>query len=649
MKIKKLLPSILIIAACLAVSSQAQTFLNNGLVAYYPFNGNANDASGNGNNGTIVGGVTLTTDRFGRTNSAYSFNGINGYIDIGQPVGASPSNFTQSAWVAFASQGTAKSLYNTIITQRQQDGDAWATLCLIFTGSATAIPSLIADAPNHTTLCDGYTQIQSNVWSFVCGVYSNGNYQLYINGILENQTSDGLPLNSPDHMYLMHDSAWGTFLNGALGDVRIYNRALSSNEVAALYGFESNPNEAFLTQDLTNIYAVYGQNKTIGVSVSSPIPVAYQWYFASANDAGQAGAYAVTFNNFVVGAVVTNGGYGYGTMPQVSFVGGGGTGASGFGTNINGVVTGIKVTNAGSGYVGLPSVVIDPPNGFLIGQTNSTLTLTNANQNSLGNYFVVVSNAAGSVTSSVVNLTLFYPPAITTTNQLQDQIVNAYSPASFNVAATGTAPLSYQWLMNGSILPGATTSTLTFPSVTPPQLGPYSVIVTNQYGSVTSSVANLYMAPYLKTPFAGVQTYWGQTNTLSVGAWGSGSLVYQWYFNGAAIPDATSSNLVLSSIQFTNAGSYTVVVSSPYGSVTNIAEQVVVNPSNVSLGLFAGVTIQGTVGYTYIIQSTANLSDPNSWVTLTNLTLAAPVQIWDDNSVDVHNGPQKFYRVVPGQ
>jgi hypothetical protein len=334
-------------------------------------------------------------------------------------------------------------------------------------------------------------------------------------------------------------------------------------------------------------------------------------------------------------------------MPHVSFVGGGGSGALGVGTNVDGALIGIGVTNAGSGYASLPSVVIDPPNGLLIGQTNSTLIISNASPNSLGNYSVAISNPAGSVNSSVVNLTLFYPPSIT--NQPQDQVANAYGSASFGVGATGTGPLSYQWLTNGSILSGAITNSVTLPSVTPPDLGPYSVIVANAYGSVTSSVANLYLAPYLETPFTGVATYAGQTNTLSVGVWGSGDLMYQWYFNGAAIPDATSSNLLLSSVQSTNAGLYTVVVTSPYGSVTNTPEQVVVNPANVSIGFFAGVTIQGTVGYNYNIQSSTDLSDPNSWVTLTNLTLTTPVQIWDDNSVDVHSGPQKYYRVLLGQ
>jgi hypothetical protein len=92
-----------------------------------------------------------------------------------------------------------------------------------------------------------------------------------------------------------------------------------------------------------------------------------------------------------------------------------------------------------------------------------------------------------------------------------------------------------------------------------------------------------------------------------------------------------------------------VVVSSPYGSVTNTPEQVVVNPASVSIGLFAGVIIRGTVGYNYSIQATTNLNDVNSWVTLTNIILATPVQVWNDDSVDVHTSPQNFYRVLPGQ
>ena len=401
-----------------------------------------------------------------------------------------------------------------------------------------------------------------------------------------------------------------------------------------------------ITVQPQNQFVLVSSNANFSVTASSPVPISYQWYWVPANNLGQqAGAYALSIAGFVYGAVVTNGGFGYGNVPNVSFVGGGGC----YCVVSNGVVTSITVTNAGSGYSNLPTVVIDPPNGLLFGQTNSSFTITNANQNSLGNYFVVVSSSSGSVTSSVVNLTLLYPPSITVNPA---GFTGTYHGSnSLTVLAAGTASLSYQWSLNGTNLAAATDSTYAIANLVLTNTGAYAVAVSNPYGSVTSSVANVYLAPTLTAPFDGAVALWGQNVPLGVGAVGSGTLSYQWYFNGAPIGGATGNNYLLGGIQFTNAGLYSVVVSSAYGSVTNTAYQVVVNPANVSLGLFAGVIIQGTVGYTYNIQASTDLSATNSWLTLTNLTLAAPVEIWNDNSSDVHNPstPQKFYRVVPGQ
>jgi len=69
-----------ILLGALAISEIATADLNKGLVAYYPFNGNANDMSGNNNNGILHGGVSLTSDHNGNADGAYSFNGIDGYI-----------------------------------------------------------------------------------------------------------------------------------------------------------------------------------------------------------------------------------------------------------------------------------------------------------------------------------------------------------------------------------------------------------------------------------------------------------------------------------------------------------------------------------------------------------------------------------------
>jgi len=96
MKTTKSLFGILTLTLALAAQVQGQSFLTNGLVAYYPFNGNANDAVGT-NNGTVQG-ATLTTDRFGNPNSAYSFNGSSSYI---KTVNALPDmqSASVSCWV----------------------------------------------------------------------------------------------------------------------------------------------------------------------------------------------------------------------------------------------------------------------------------------------------------------------------------------------------------------------------------------------------------------------------------------------------------------------------------------------------------------------------------------------------------------------
>lgn len=239
------------------------------------------------------------------------------------------------------------------------------------------------------------------------------------------------------------------------------------------------------------------------------------------------------------------------------------------------------------------------------------------------------------------------PPQIT--GQPQDVYVHAYDTATFSVTANGAT--SYHWLFNGSSLLSTSTSTLTISSVEQSNLGSYAAIAANSYGAVTSSLANLYMYPSIVTPFTGLVTDWGQTTTLSVIAWGSGTLSYQWYDNGAIVPNATNSTLTFSAIQFTNAGSYSVVISSSLGSVTNTAAQVVVNPAGVSLGLYPGLTITGTIGYTYNIQSNPDLTNPNGWTTVATVTLWQPTQFWVDvnNNAASPTNQHRYYRVLPVQ
>ena len=84
--------------------------LSNGLIAHYPFNGNANDISGNNYHGTVVG-TTPTTNRFGIVNSAYSFDGVNNYIQVLRNWSIINSNFSISIWFNKLNQATTSSLF----------------------------------------------------------------------------------------------------------------------------------------------------------------------------------------------------------------------------------------------------------------------------------------------------------------------------------------------------------------------------------------------------------------------------------------------------------------------------------------------------------------------------------------------------------
>jgi hypothetical protein len=246
------------------------------------------------------------------------------------------------------------------------------------------------------------------------------------------------------------------------------------------------------------------------------------------------------------------------------------------------------------------------------------------------------------------------PAAPLITSEPQTVLINAHSNTSFHVAASGTYPLSYLWMLNDSNILSAVTvsleSTLSITNAKQASIGGYKVVVTNSYGASTSVVANLDMYPFLAQPFTGAITYWGQTNVIAVDAWGTGPLNFQWLKNGTAVPGGTNATLALPSIQFTDAGSYSLVVSNAFGSVTNIPYEIIVNSANVSLGTFPGVIINGTVGYNYVIQSTLGLAEPATWKAVTNITLMSPQQIWNDNNTDISKAgnPRKFYRVVPG-
>ncbi len=130
-------------------------------------------------------------------------------------------------------------------------------------------------------------------------------------------------------------------------------------------------------------------------------------------------------------------------------------------------------------------------NTLIGGATTNLLTITNAQAINAGAYSVIITNTAGSVTSSIATLTVTdAPPTIAI--QPQNQSISAGGNTTFSVSASGTAPLTYQWYFNtNTVIPSATTNTLPIINAQSSNAGSYSVIISNSAGSVTSSVAIL--------------------------------------------------------------------------------------------------------------------------------------------------------------
>jgi polygalacturonase len=210
----------------------------------------------------------------------------------------------------------------------------------------------------------------------------------------------------------------------------------------------------------------------------------------------------------------------------------------------------------------------------LANATNSTFTITNVGLADAGGYSVLISNSYGAVTSTVAALTITNAaPAISA--QPQSLTVIPGQNASFSVGANGSAPLGYQWYYNITTpLAGATGATLTLTNVQPGDAGSYSVVVTNPVGSVTSpnailSVNTNPVAPLFLTQPVSLGVYVGNNASFSATAIGTAPISYQWAKNSVAISGATASSLILTNVQLTDAGSYTVIAANGIGSTTS--------------------------------------------------------------------------------
>jgi len=218
----------------LAATSQSCLSLTNGLVACYPFNGNAVDHSGNGNNGT-VNGASPAANRFGRTNSAFSFDGVDDEIVVPNSASLNPDSISISCWI----KPDTLFCFNTILAK---GGNAAGY------GVTTQYDLYNCDLFHYLSsddYCPSYqfssiNPLNTAEWQHLVLTHTGTKIKFYKNGVLDNQTNTGPVLASPtsQSLYIGTESShrpYDVFFSGLIDDVSIYDRILNDNEVLSLY------------------------------------------------------------------------------------------------------------------------------------------------------------------------------------------------------------------------------------------------------------------------------------------------------------------------------------------------------------------------------------------------------------------------------
>ena len=271
-----------------------QVNLNLGLKAYYPFSGNANDASGNNNN-PVFNNATLTSDRFGNPNSAYHFNGTNSYMQIlNNPTINSTNQLSVCAWVKPQGFYAGPCHGNSMMMKGDADYLTGNYALRFDDGPFTNYSncSIPAEDILHQNFYGvgavssppGYSPyIQTNQWYSVIVTDDGTTAKLYVNCELKASVPQGnATFTNGYDLYLgkLNSASFPYWLNGDLDEVRIYDRALTVDEVNVLSGCPVSspaPVTSFTAPDTVCL------NSPVNIQNTSQGATNYYWNFCTAN------------------------------------------------------------------------------------------------------------------------------------------------------------------------------------------------------------------------------------------------------------------------------------------------------------------------------------------------------------------------------
>lgn len=404
----------------------------------------------------------------------------------------------------------------------------------------------------------------------------------------------------------------------------------------------SNPLNLIISQT-NNIQAIFGTpvaTNALGGSIvlSQPNPVPYGTIL-TASAVPNPGNYFVTWSGAASGTnapttiTVTN------TTPTINAL---------F-TSLPGGKYSLSVAVVGPG-----AVTISPQQSYYNPGDNVTLqAATNAgitfygwagNATGTNNPLMVVMNAN-------LNIQAYFVGAPTVSISPSSVAVLATSNAVLNANAYGFAPLGYQWQTANGIIAGATNASYAIASALPGDAGNYSVVVTNAFGSATSAVVTVTVLGSIPVitnqptpPLTTVISGHGASFAVTAGGWPPP--VYQWQLNGANVSGATSPAFVLPNAFPADGGTYTVVITNVFGSVTSNPALLMVTPLAMTAPaiLTSGEFQFGfdtATGVDYEVEYSTDLVNWHPLISVGGVGL--PVTLIDPNTA---GSPRRFYRII---
>jgi gliding motility-associated-like protein len=334
----------------------------NGLIAFYPFSGNAKDASGNQNHGTNYG-ATLTYDRCSNPDSAYSFDGNSNYILINNSTSLNPkTGISLCAWikpVAFTGSGN-----NAIISKGYYSHNSpYFQYHLGITGNlrdrGTASLGMSLSINNISSIIGFENSWTPGNWYFVVGTFDGNHMKLYINSNLKIDTLiTGSLSDYGQPLCIAKMNNANLYTPGTIDDVRIYNRALTLTEIRNLYNIKCSLGA------INGIFEVCPSQKNVNYFINSVSNATnYSWTYSGTGATITANSNSISINfsdNATSGNLsVTVTGSDFSTQTATSYItvkplpsgAGAISGANEVCSNQNGVNFSIPIINNATSYI----------------------------------------------------------------------------------------------------------------------------------------------------------------------------------------------------------------------------------------------------------------------------------------------------------